>query len=69
MLTSEVPLAEIFSGEDPLKLGQKTAEGADHEHMDAGMRSLMDDLNISMDDLLKSSIFVDPPWGYANVDW
>ena len=56
MLTSEVPIAEIFTGEDPVKLETKTNEA--HEHVDSGMRSLMDDLGISMDVLLESSIFV-----------
>jgi hypothetical protein len=55
VLTSEVPISEIFTGEDPLKLGEKT------ENVDHGMRSLMDDLGISMDALLESSIFVHPP--------
>jgi protein AFG1 len=59
VLTSEVPIAEIFTGEDPIKLGAKTGEGeGGHDHVDAGMRSLMDDLGISMDVLLESSIFV-----------
>lgn len=56
MLTSEVPIAEIFTGEDPVKLEGKT--DLNHDHVDHGMRSLMDDLGISMDDLLESSIFV-----------
>jgi hypothetical protein len=63
VLTSEVPIAEIFTGEDPLKLGEK-AEG--HENVDHGMRSLMDDLGISMDALLESSIFVLPPLNVSN---
>jgi hypothetical protein len=54
VLTSEVPIAEIFTGEDPIKLEGKS------EHVDSGMRSLMDDLGISMDTLLESSIFVTP---------
>jgi hypothetical protein len=69
VLTSEVPLAEIFSGEDPVKLEKKTGEEGDHEYVDEGMRHLMDDLNISMDALLKSSIFVRSPWNYADLDW
>ena len=63
MLTSEVPIAEIFTGEDPLKLGEKV-EG--HENVDHGMRSLMDDLGISMDALLESSIFVQTPLNVSN---
>lgn len=55
MLTSEVPIAEIFTGDDPVKLGENN-EG--HDHMDHGMRSLMDDLGLSMEMLLDSSIFV-----------
>jgi peroxisome-assembly ATPase len=68
-LTSEVPIAEIFTGEDPVKLGSKSDEEG-HGHVDSGMRSLMDDLGISMDVLLESSIFVCPviPDG-ADVDW
>jgi hypothetical protein len=65
VLTSEVPIAEIFTGEDPLKLGEKV-EG--HENVDHGMRSLMDDLGISMDALLESSIFVLPPLMLVTVD-
>jgi hypothetical protein len=56
VLTSEVPIAEIFTGDDPVKLEGKTNES--HDHVDHGMRSLMDDLGISMDTLLESSIFV-----------
>jgi len=56
VLTSEVPIAEIFTGEDPIKLADKTDDS--HGHVDSGMRSLMDDLGISMDVLLESSIFV-----------
>ena len=38
--------------------------------VDSGMRSLMDDLGISMDVLLESSIFVCPLlWNGADVDW
>ena len=59
MLTSEVPIAEIFTGDDPVKLEGKTNES--HDHVDHGMRSLMDDLGISMDTLLESSIFVPRP--------
>lgn len=58
-MTSEVPIAEIFTGEDPVKLGTKSDEEG-HGHVDSGMRSLMDDLGISMDVLLESSIFVCP---------
>ena len=58
MLTSEVPIAEIFTGADPVKLESKTEDS--HDHVDHGMRSLMDDLGISMDVLLESSIFVTP---------
>jgi len=54
VLTSAVPIGEIFSGEDPVKLGEKEGEHG----LDSGMRSLMDDLGISMDVLLESSIFV-----------
>jgi len=57
VLTSEVPVHEIFSGEDPVKTGDTDG---DHGHVDSHMRSLMDDLGISMDTLLESSIFV---WG------
>lgn len=59
MLTSQVPIAEIFTGEDPVKLESKTESS--HDHVDAGMRSLMDDLGISMEVLLASSIFVLTP--------
>jgi hypothetical protein len=59
VLTSEVPIAEIFTGDDPLNLEAKSQEGQ-HDDMDHGMRSLMDDLGISMDVLLESSIFVLP---------
>jgi hypothetical protein len=55
VITSEVPISEIFTGDDPVKLGQKKEA---HEDMDHGMRSLMDDLGLSMDTLLESSIFV-----------
>jgi peroxisome-assembly ATPase len=71
VLTSQVPIGEIFSGEDPVKLG----DGEGHGHVDAGMRSLMDDLGISMDVLLESSIFVStlhstvPVLGLIVVDW
>jgi peroxisome-assembly ATPase len=58
VLTSEVPIAEIFSGEDPVKVGGSNSEKGD---IDAGMRSLMDDLGITMDVLLESSIFVRCP--------
>lgn len=69
MLTSEVPIAEIFTGEDPVKLGSKSGEEG-HGHIDSGMRSLMDDLGISMNVLLESSIFVCPlMWDSADVDW
>ena len=57
VLTSEVPIAEIFTGEDPVKMETKSEEDG-HGHVDSGMRSLMDDLGISMDKLLESSIFV-----------
>jgi peroxisome-assembly ATPase len=56
-LTSEVPIAEIFSGEDPVHMDFNGQDG-EHGHLDHGMRSLMDDLGISMDVLLESSIFV-----------
>ena len=59
MLTSEVPIAEIFTGDDPVKLEGKTDDS--HDHVDHGMRSLMDDLGISMEVLLESSIFVPSP--------
>jgi len=58
VLTSEVPVHEIFSGEDPVKLGEKESGIGEHDHVDAAMRSLMDDLGITMDTLLESSIFV-----------
>jgi len=51
VITSEVPVAEIFSGEDPIKMEESTG-------MDAAMRSLMDDLGLTMDTVLSSSIFV-----------
>jgi protein AFG1 len=57
VLTSEVPIAEIFTGDDPVKLAANGDNG-DHEHLDHGMRHLMDDLGLSMDTLLESSIFV-----------
>jgi hypothetical protein len=41
-----------------VKMGDE-ADG--HDRMDSGMRSLMDDLGLSMDMLLESSIFVSPP--------
>ena len=66
MLTSEVPISEIFTGEDPVKLGQKTD---DHGHVDSGMRSLMDDLGLSMNTLLESSIFVCMPEILTDLDW
>jgi hypothetical protein len=53
VLTLQVPIGEIFSGEDTVKM-----EGEGHGHLDSGMRSLMDDLGISMDVFLESSIFV-----------
>jgi peroxisome-assembly ATPase len=56
VLTSEVPVHEIFAGEDPIKMGE--SEDGDHGHVDSHMRSLMDDLGIPMDTLLESSIFV-----------
>jgi len=59
VLTSEVPIAEIFTGDDPVKLEGKTDDS--HDHVDHGMRSLMDDLGISMEVLLESSIFVRSP--------
>ena len=66
VLTSQVPIAEIFTGEDPVKMG----DNVDHQHLDPGMRSLMDDLQISMDVLLGSSIFVHSPYdGFLTVDW
>lgn len=55
MLTSEVPIAEIFTGDDPVKMD---GNNDGHNQMDHGMRSLMDDLGLSMDMLLESSIFV-----------
>ena len=58
MLTSEVPIAEIFTGDDPVKMD---GNNDGHNQMDHGMRSLMDDLGLSMDMLLESSIFVSPP--------
>ena len=41
-----------------MKMGE---HGETHDHMDSGMRSLMDDLGLSMDMLLESSIFVLDP--------
>lgn len=41
-----------------MKMGDN---GDVHDHMDSGMRSLMDDLGLSMDMLLESSIFVPDP--------
>jgi peroxisome-assembly ATPase len=67
VITSEIPIAEIFTGEDPLKLEQQS-EG-DHTHLDSGLRSLMDDLGVSMDILLKSSIFVWFFEVYLTIDW
>jgi len=55
-LTSEVPIHEIFLGEDPVQMEGK--EDDDHTHMDPAMRHLMDDLGITMDKLMESSIFV-----------
>jgi len=64
VLTSEAPIGEIFSGQDPIKLGEKEGEHG----LDSGMRSLMDDLGISMDVLLESSIFVQTtPFFYTNL--
>jgi hypothetical protein len=57
VLTSEVPIAEIFTGDDPVKMD---GNNDGHNQMDHGMRSLMDDLGLSMDMLLESSIFVSP---------
>jgi len=59
VLTSEVPIAEIFTGDDPVKMD---GNNDGHNQMDHGMRSLMDDLGLSMDMLLESSIFVSPPF-------
>jgi len=56
VLTSEVPITEIFAGDDPIKMEGK--DTGDHGHVDHGMRSLMDDLGLTMDVLLESSIFV-----------
>ena len=41
-----------------MKMGDN---GETHDHMDSGMRSLMDDLGLSMDMLRESSIFVPDP--------
>ena len=70
-MTSEVPITEIFTGEDPINVGErsKESERAD-EHLDHGMRSLMDDLGITMEVLLGSSIFVYPSiTHWMTVDW
>jgi hypothetical protein len=53
-------MAEIFTGQDQATLEAKS-RGEGHEQIDHGMRSLMDDLGISMDVLLESSIFVPSP--------
>lgn len=67
VLTSEVPIHKIFSGEDPIKMEQNTNDEMD---VDSGMRSLMDDLGISMEILLRSSIFVSIPLlTYLITDW
>jgi hypothetical protein len=51
-----VPIHEIFLGEDPIKMEGKGED--DHAQMDPAMRHLMDDLGLTMDKLLESSIFV-----------
>ncbi|KAJ5309102.1 hypothetical protein PENANT_c020G05804 [Penicillium antarcticum] len=55
VLTSEAPLANLFISESEVKDAAK--KSGDHSDLSDAMRSLMDDLGMSVDTLKKTSIF------------
>lgn len=56
VLTSEVPLSQLFLSKEEIQELKKEVAG-EGEHIEDSMRSLMDDLGMNMDTLKNSSIF------------
>ncbi|EFR05242.1 AFG1 [Nannizzia gypsea CBS 118893] len=58
VLTSAVPLRNLFLSEDDIKeASSQDGDAASNNELQADMRNLMDDLGLSMDQLKSSSIF------------
>jgi protein AFG1 len=57
VLTTAVPLTQLFLSKDEVKEGEKKKQGDEGEGLDDTMRMAMDDLGLSMEMLKKSSMF------------